>query len=455
MSHDEIRIARHELFERGVDEALSRERAGRERVVASPQAVSPVRRLLLNPMFHLPAAALLAGLATSFLLGSKIVDIPSVRGEVILVNADPFDAAEQFVAFTVGTTAVYVDPIRVELEEGDDGQAAFASIDDIAVGTHIEAVGLADGTRLIAAAVRPASPGPTTGGTDEATWAMWLLFPFTALMLALGLLIAEGMTTRNWIRMVERSLLGGFLAALFALLAFLPAGLLFMIADQVLEAEVARHPYHLLVTIDDFGPASFLLFTASRAAAWACLGAAVGLGMNIARTTRAQLRNSVIGGALGGAFGGLFFDPIDRFFVTSMFTGAGSSRLVGLLAVGLSIGIFVALVERLARDAWLRVRTGPLAGKSFILYKTPTIVGSAPQSDVYLYKDADIDGSHVAIHRVGSTYEIEDLGSRTGTTVGGAVVRRRRLVSGDQIVVGSTILDFEERQKRGMAERSS
>ena len=35
-----------------------------------------------------------------------------------------------------------------------------------------------------------------------------------------------------------------------------------------------------------------------------------------------------------------------------------------------------------------------------------------------------------------------------GTTVGGTTIRRRRLVSGDQIVMGGTILDFEERQKR-------
>lgn len=455
MSQDEIKIARHELFDRTVDEALARERAGRERVVASPQALSPVRRLLMNPMFHLPAAAVLAALATWLLLGPKIVDMPSVRGEVILVNADPFDAPSPFVAFTVGTTAVYVDPGRVELAGGAEGQAAFASVDNIAVGTYIEAVGFADGTSLLAAAVRPVRAGPTSGGTDQSQWAMVALFPLTALLIALGLLIAEGITTRNWIRMLERSLLGGFLATLFSVLAFLPAGLLWMISDKILDAEIARHPQALLVTVEDFGTVSFLFITASRAAAWACLGAAMGLGMNLARATRAQLRNSVIGGALGGAFGGLFFDPIDRFFISSMFTGADTSRLVGLLAVGLSIGIFVALVERLARDAWLRVRTGPLAGKSFILYKTPTVIGSAPQSDVYLYKDTDIDGSHVAIHRVGATYEIEDLSSRTGTTVGGAVVRRRRLVSGDQIVIGSTILDFEERQKRATSERSS
>jgi pSer/pThr/pTyr-binding forkhead associated (FHA) protein len=131
-----------------------------------------------------------------------------------------------------------------------------------------------------------------------------------------------------------------------------------------------------------------------------------------------------------------------------MYDGSGGSRLVGLVAVGLSIGLFVALVERLARDAWLRVRTGPLAGKSFILFKTPTVIGNAPASDVYLYKDADIDPAHASVHRVGTVYEIEDMGSRMGTQVGGNKVRRRRLVSGDQIVIGSTILDFEERQKR-------
>ena len=170
--------------------------------------------------------------------------------------------------------------------------------------------------------------------------------------------------------------------------------------------------------------------------------------MNLVRSTRAQLRNSTIGGALGGAVGGMFFDPIERFLGSTMFADAAVSRGVGLVAVGLSVGIFVALVERLARDAWLRVRTGPLAGKSFILYKTPSVIGNAPSSDVYLYKDAEIDPAHASIHRVGTTYEIEDLGSRMGTQVAGTKVRRRRLSSGDQIVIGSTILDFEERQQR-------
>jgi hypothetical protein len=446
MSEGEIKIERRELFDPSVDEALAKERAGRQRIVGAAPPVSPIRRLLLNPLVYLPAAAALGALAVWLMLEPKIDDLPSVRGEVVLVNADPFDAPEGFLVLTVGSTSVYVDPVRVQLEPGAGGEAAFTSTDDIAVGTRIEAVGLSDGTQLVAAAIRPTGEA-SSKDHDRPQWPLFMLFPLTALFIALGLLVAEGITTRNWLRMIERSLLGSFLAAVFATLAFVPAGLLWMIGDKVLTAEVAKHPDALIVTMREVSGTSFLLFAACRSAAWACIGAALGVGMNLARSTRTQLRNSVLGGALGGALGGLFFDPIDRWVGSSMFDGSGTSRLVGLVAVGLSIGIFVALVERLGRDAWLRVRTGPLAGKSFILYKTPTVIGSAPQADVYLYKDAEIDPSHVSIHRVGTVYEIEDMGSRTGTTVGGARVRRRRLASGDQIVIGSTILDFEERQK--------
>lgn len=448
MTEDQIRIDRQELFDPAVDKALARERAGRERIVADTAPVSPIRRLLLNSLVYLPFAAALAALVTWMLIDPKIQDLPVVSGEIILVNADPFDGRTGVISLTVGSNEVLVDTARVKLENGAAGEPAFASADNLKIGDRIEVAGLADGQRLIAAAIRPTASAEARGQVEHPAWPLVLLFPLTAALIAFGLLFSEGLTTRNWIRMTERSLLGSFLAALFAMLAFLPAGLIQMISNHVLESEVRSDPDALVVTVKEVSAVSFLVFTACRSAAWACIGAATGLGMNLVRSTRTQLRNSVIGGALGGALGGLFFDPIDRFLGSSLFAGSTASRLVGLLAVGLSIGIFVALVERLARDAWLRVRTGPLAGKSFILYKTPTIIGNSPQSDVYLYKDAEIDPSHASVHRVGTTYEIEDLGTRMGTSVGGNKVRRRRLVSGDQIVIGSTILDFEERQKR-------
>jgi hypothetical protein len=448
MTEDDIRIERHELFDPTVDQALAREHAGRERIIADPPPVSAIRRLMNNSLVYLPFAAVLGALATWMLLEPKISDLPVVGGEIILVNAEPFAARTGVIALTVGSNEVLVDLARVKFERGAGGEPAFASAAGLKVGDRIEATGLTEDHHLVAAAIRPTASAAPRGQVDKSEWPLLALFPLTAALIAFGLLFSEGVTTRNWIRMTERALLGTFLATLFAVLAFVPAGAVWRIQQHVMEAEFQRHSDVLLVTVKEISAPSFLLLAACRSAAWACIGAATGLGMNLVRSTRAQLRNSVIGGALGGAFGGLFFDPIDRFFGSSMFAGGAASRLVGLLAVGLSIGIFVALVERLGRDAWLRVRTGPLAGKSFILYKTPTIVGSAPRSDIYLYKDAEIDPSHAMIHRVGTVYELEDLGTRMGTSIAGSKVRRRRLVSGDQIVIGSTILDFEERQKR-------
>ncbi len=446
MTEDQIRIDRQELFDPAVDKALARERQGRERIIADTPPVSPIRRLLLNSLVYLPFAAVLGAFATWMLIDPKIHDRPTVRGEIILINAEPFDGQPGVIALTIGSNEVLVDTTRVKLWNGTAGEPAFASADKLKIGDRIEVAGIAGGRRLYALAIRPTASVTPRGDIEESSpWASFLLFPLTAALIAFGLLFAEGLTTRNWTRMIVRTLLGSFLAALFATLACFPAGLLFVFSEFV-QSHLSQ-PEAGVITIKDFSAASFLVLTAGRSAAWACVGAATGLGMNLVWSTRTQLRNSVIGGALGGALGGLFFDPIDRWF-SSLFSGGGMSRLVGLLAVGFSIGIFVALVERLARDAWLRVRTGPLAGKSFILYKTPTIIGNSPQSDVYLYKDAEIDPSHASIHRVGTSYEIEDMDTRMGTSVGGNKIRRRRLMSGDQIVIGSTILDFEERQKR-------
>jgi hypothetical protein len=446
MTDELIRIERDELFTPAVDSALARERAGRERLVADPPPVSGLRRLLFHSMFYLPVAAALGAFVTWCLIEPSFTDFPVVGGEIALINSEPFDAPPGVIALTVGSAEVWVVPSRTKLDRGDRGQPAFASLDALRVGDKIEAVGISERSRVVAGVLRPFAGEPHTNLTRSSAVAFFL-FPLAAALIALGLLLSEGITTRNWGRMVRRSIVGTFLAVLFSILAFLPAGLALWVAQAAFSGEAGKHDA-LIVTVNDLSPMVFIVVTACRSAAWAMIGAGLGLGMNLVRSTRPQLRNSVIGGALGGALGGAFFDPIDRFFRVSMFEGGGASRLVGLLAVGLCTGIFVALVERLGREAWLRVRTGPLAGKSFILHKTPTAIGNALSSDVYLYKDAEIDPLHASIHRVGTSYELEDHGSRTGTSVGGAKVQRRRLASGDQIMIGSTILDFEERQKR-------
>jgi hypothetical protein len=437
----DVKIGREELFAADVNEALVRQRALRGRATHPPEPVSFARRILLSSMFYLPLAGLLGAAIAACLIEPFICDSPHVAGAIALVNADPFDTGG-LASMTIGNKEVLYDPTQVHTMKGERGQPAFRSADEIQVGTVVEVVGSRenrDDGRIVATAIRRATEEDAARVQHrfdrESSLSLVAFFPATATLIALGLLLAENISRRNWSRMVTRGLAGSALAALFAVLALLPAGIVFTIGDKLRKAS----PESKL---------ALMAFVTGRSIAWACVGAGLGVGMNIARATRAELRNTLIGGALGGAFGGLFFDPVDWLVKRSVFEGADTSRLVGACAIGVSVGVFVALLERLTREAWIRVRTGPLAGKSFILYRSPTTIGSSPTSDVYLFKDAGIDPHHASIHRVGQVYEIEDQDSREGTEVGGRRVRRRRLSSGDQIQMGGTVLEFEERARR-------
>jgi hypothetical protein len=449
-----ITISHEELFDRKVDDVLASRTAIRQTAVRETPKMSPLRRVLLSKMFYLTAAGLIGTLLAWNVLEPIFDDFERIGGEVNLIQTDPFictQIADDCVQFTVGTVDVIVLGKETRFEPGMDGEQAFASLDEVVPGTFVEIVGEAvDSRQIVAMAIRPSTKeraklaGQELKG--EFDLGAVLFFPVTALFLALFIILSEGAADRNWRRAITRSFTSGPLAFFFAALALIPTGLLMLLAGSVLEQAAANHQG--VLTVDDLSIPVFMFHVAARSIGWTFVGAGVGLGMNLVRSTKLQLRNSVLGGALGGAFGGMFFDPIDRFFASgSLFDGSELSRLVGLCFVGAAVGFFVALSEHMAREAWILVRTGPLAGKSFILYRTPTIVGSSTQADIYLFKDAGIDPEHAGIHRIGSVYELERIGDKHSVVLNGVQVRRHRLVSGDQIVLGDTVLDFEERAK--------
>ncbi|MGC3996282.1 MAG: RING finger protein [Anaeromyxobacter sp.] len=112
--------------------------------------------------------------------------------------------------------------------------------------------------------------------------------------------------------------------------------------------------------------------------------------------------------------------------------GGDLSRAVGFTVIGLTTGLMIGVVELLARDAWLKMQAGPLAGKEFVLFKNPTTIGSSPKADIYLFKDAEVEPVHALIHVVGEGYELEDKGGAGRTVVNGRAVRRKRLEAGDR-----------------------
>ncbi|HPC28523.1 MAG TPA: FHA domain-containing protein, partial [Candidatus Methanomethylicus sp.] len=184
----------------------------------------------------------------------------------------------------------------------------------------------------------------------------------------------------------------------------------------------------------------------ARTIGWGIAGSFLGLGQGVAMMSGKKVLNGFLGGMGGGAIGGLLFDPIAM--VTGEIQQGLISRLVGLILIGGMAGLLMGIVEYMLKDAWLRVEQGFLAGKQFVIYKNPTVIGSSPKCHIYLFKDPAIEPQHAAVHMVGNQYEIEDLRSREGTFVNNVPVARRRLQDRDQIRVGQTVFHYFEK-KRG------
>jgi pSer/pThr/pTyr-binding forkhead associated (FHA) protein len=93
-------------------------------------------------------------------------------------------------------------------------------------------------------------------------------------------------------------------------------------------------------------------------------------------------------------------------------------------------------------------RAGPLAGMQFVIFRNPTVLGSAPKADIDLFKDEAIEPRHALSHDRGGRFEIEDTGTSEGTYVNGIPVKRQILKLGDQIVLGKTMLEFALKELR-------
>jgi hypothetical protein len=280
---------------------------------------------------------------------------------------------------------------------------------------------------------------PAPGQEEKFEVVNVLFFPTVAAGIGLLLGAVEGLVSRNPQRALVSGLVGlgvGFAGGLVAIFA---AGLVFVLMTA-LAMSFQKNPQ-----ADRPEGFALLVFMMGRAAAWAVAAIPAGIGQGIALREKKVVVNGLLGGVLGGLLGGLLFDPIDLLF-TGMGDRATLSRAVGLTTIGVLVGLFVGLVEQWTKTAWLLMRAGPLAGKQFILYRNPTVLGSSPKADIYLFKDAAIEPRHALIHNHGGRFTIEDCTTPDGTYVNGIPVRKHTLQPGDQIVLGKTVLEFAVRE---------
>jgi len=433
-----IVIRPEDLADPRVDEQLARQlsfgMAG-----APPRVEDAKTSLIQRPWFALMIAGLLGALAGWGVIEPLVDDGLRFRGTVEqleLAGGGPVVGRMR-----VGGLTVWVPKLARVV--GPHGPGAASDLGD---GQEVEVRGqlIEKGDAIVAHELRIRGPGGPPARIDvrnlllKHSLVALLVFPLLAAFVGLFIGAADGLLSRALRRSAICGLVGlgiGFAAGLVAgLFAHFSYGIGAQIAESFSDGE------------GGYTAVGFLLQMVSRGIAWSLAGAAMGLGQGVALRSKKLALNGLLGGMVGALLGGLLFDPIYQLISGGRFgVEASASRAVGFAVIGIVTGLMIGVVELMAREAWIKLLTGSLAGKEFVLYKNPTLIGSSPKSDIYLFKDAEVEPTHAAIRSSGEGYEIEDRGGPAGTFINGRRVVRRRLESGDQVRIGKTVFNFTEK----------
>jgi hypothetical protein len=250
-----------------------------------------------------------------------------------------------------------------------------------------------------------------------------IAFGLCGLFISVCLSIADPVIDRN----VHAAVKNGAIGAGLGLIGGLAASL---VVDRI---------YGLIGGADHGAIRQYL----AQSMSWAVLGCFVAIAPGVVAMNRKRFYIGVAGGAVGGLVGGLLIDPFSQ-----MTDSPEIGRLIAFCCIGMITGAATGIIERAARRGWLRVTAGVIKGKQFILYRNPTYIGSAPDCQIYLFRDPKVGRRHAAIHLHQGRIEIEDLPLGGATLVNSVPIARKALRQGDQITIGSTKFLFQEKTRQ-------
>lgn len=184
------------------------------------------------------------------------------------------------------------------------------------------------------------------------------------------------------------------------------------------------------------------------------LGACLGLAIGASTLNVRRMIQGLIGGAIGGAIGGGLFDTVGTILSKFLLTirnvppgtegeVGGPSRAIYAILMGAAIALFIGIVERIARSAWVRLTLGRNEGKEWVLDAGQNFIGRSESSQIPLFGDPNIAPMHACIVRQGpNQFLLTDGGSPIGTYLNGQRVQQAPLFHGAVITVGSYNLEF-------------
>ncbi len=165
-----------------------------------------------------------------------------------------------------------------------------------------------------------------------------------------------------------------------------------------------------------------------RVVGWAILGGLLGLGMAFFVPNLNKFR-ALLAGTAGGGAGGI------GFLIMMAILGDLVGRFLGAAILGLFIGLMVALVEQLAKAAWLVVHWAPKQETTMLLGTRAVSVGTSPNADIRLPAASGAAEVAATFALVNGQIEYEDR----------PAAARRVLADGDSVDVGGTRISVHAR----------
>lgn len=268
---------------------------------------------------------------------------------------------------------------------------------------------------------------PTPTDLSHTTLASTLFGAFLGALFGAASNLASG--TRDWLRAVGIGfgigLAAGFVGINFGMAIF---GALY----------VPRAP----------NPLAFIGNVIARALGFAFIGALAGTAEGLRKWTMRIGRNGLIGGAIGGFLGGTVFE-IAPYLLPGVRAGA-ICRTLGFVITGAMIGLFIALVQELFKEAWIKVQVGRNEfSKEILIEKAESKIGRNELCDIPLFGNPQIGKSHALIVvQPSGGYAVRDTGeSPLGVLVNESKISaEQRLRSGDRIQIADRVLVFFEKQ---------
>lgn len=198
---------------------------------------------------------------------------------------------------------------------------------------------------------------------------------------------------------------------------------------------------------------NIVMLIVARVVALTPLGVFLGAGIGAGTADWRRAVHGAIGGAIGASAGAVLFDlvgaVVSGFTLTMQGVQPGQQgetgqipRAIFALAMGCMIALFIGLVELLARQAWVRQALGRNEGREWALYGARSAIGRSETAQIPIFGDMAIAPVHAFIDRRGHEYWLTDAGSGAPTFLNGQPVASAPLMSGAQIQVGNTMLQF-------------